>query len=298
MRQRVSVIVTTLDEEIHVERVIRSVGDLGPIFVVDSGSSDRTCELARAAGATVVVHAWEGYAQQKNWALDELPIETEWVLFLDADEYLTPALVQEIARAVNDVSVDGLYLPEMNVFMGRPLVHSWWYPAYQLRLFRRANGRYEERAVHESVVVAGDTGFLKETLYHESLKGIDPFVERHLRYAAQEAAEMLRVDREGWGVQRRGRLFVTWPERRRFLKVKVWYRLPFRPAIRFVWIYIVKRGFLDGRPGLVYASLLTMYEIMINAKLVELRMEGRERLRQPAADEAPGRAEPNAEGGR
>ncbi len=82
---------------------------------------------------------------------------------------------------------------------------------------------------------------------------------------------MIRAQREGWGKQRRGRLLGTWPERRRFLKVRVWYRLPFRPAIRFFWVYVVKRGFLDGRAGLVYASLLAMYEIMINAKLAELR---------------------------
>lgn len=269
----VSVIVTTLDEELHVERVIRSAAELGPVYVIDAGSADSTRELAAAAGAHVVEHAWPGYAEQKNWALDNLPLETEWVLFLDADEYMTPELVAEIAVAVRDPLFDGYYLPEMNVFMGRPLEHAWWYPAYQLRLFRRGRGRFEQRAVHESVVVTGPVGFLTERLYHESLKGMDAFIRRHLAYAAFEAQEILSVERRGWGDQRRGRLLGTWPERRRFLKVRVWYRMPFRPAVRFVWIYGVKRGFLDGRAGLVYASLLSMYEIMINAKLVELRAE-------------------------
>jgi hypothetical protein len=154
--------------------------------------------------------------------------------------------------------------------MGRPLRHAWWYPAYQLRLFRVARGRYENRSVHESVVVEGEVGFLRETLYHESLKGIDAYVERHLRYAALEAAEMLRVRRSEVTGQRRGHLWGTWPERRRFLKLNVWYRLPARPLIRFVWMYVVKRGFLDGRAGFVYSQLLAMYEILIDAKLAEL----------------------------
>jgi glycosyltransferase involved in cell wall biosynthesis len=270
MRALVSVVVATLNEELHVERVVHSARDLGPVYVVDGGSSDPTCELAKAAGAHVIEHEWTGYAEQKNWALDNLPIGTEWVLFLDADEYLTPALVDEIANAVTRDDLDGFYLPEMNVFMGRPLRHAWWYPAYQLRLFRFGKGRYEERSVHESVIVDGRTGFLRETLYHESLKGIEAFVERHLRYARLEAAEMIRLRRDGFGGQRHGRLFGTWPERRRFLKLNVWYRVPARPLIRFLWLYVLRRGFLDGRPGRVYCSLLAVYEVLIDAMQAEL----------------------------
>lgn len=288
----VSIVVTTLDEELHVERVILSAAELGPVFVVDAGSTDATCALASAAGALVVRNEWRGYAEQKNWALENLPFRTEWVLFLDADEYLTPALVDEIRSATERADVDAFYVPEMNIFMGRPLKHAWWYPAYQLRLFRRDRGRYEARSVHESVVVGGEVDFLKQTLFHESLKGIDAFVERHLRYAVLEAEEMLRVETEGWGTQRRGRLFGTWPERRRYLKVRVWYRVPFRPFIRFAWIYIVKRGFLDGRPGLVYALLLSFYELLINLKRDELRRQqaaaivDASRWQKPGAEDA------------
>ncbi len=276
MTPQLTVIVATLNEERHVERVLSSAREVGPAYVVDAFSSDGTREVARACGATVVEHEWEGYAAQKNWALGHLPVETEWLLFLDADEYLTPALVEEIERAVTRTDVDGFYMPRMNIFMGRPLKHAWWYPDHQLRLFRVGKGRYESRAVHESVIVDGPVGFLNAALQHENLKGIDAFVERHRRYATFEAQEMVRVQREGWGTQRRGRLLGTWPERRRFLKIRVWYRLPFRPAIRFLWIYVVKRGFLDGRAGLVYASLLAMYEIMINAKVAELRQQASE----------------------
>lgn len=267
----VSVVVAALDERLHIERAVRSATGLGPVFVVDAGSSDETAGLAGAAGATVVEHEWTGYAEQKNWALDNLPLDTEWVLFLDADEYLTAQLVEEIEAAVRRDDVDGFYLPRMNIFMGRPLKHAWWYPDHQLRLFRLGKGRYERRSVHESVIVDGGVAFIDAPLQHENLKGIDAFMQRHLRYAALEAQEMLRAEQEGWGGQRPGRLFGTWPERRRFLKVRVWYRLPTRPAIRFFWIYVVKRGFLDGRAGFVYASLLAIYEFLINLKLAELR---------------------------
>ena len=268
---RITTIIATLDEELHIGRSVESARALGPVFVVDAGSTDRTGEIARVAGATVVEHEWRGYSAQKNWALDNLPLQTAWLLFLDADEYLTPALVEEIRRSVDRAEFAGFYMPRMNIFMGRALKHAWWYPDHQLRLFRVGKGRYESRAVHESVILDGPVGFLASALQHENLKGIDAFVERHLRYAGFEAEEMYRARRAGWGPQRRGRLLGSWPERRRFLKVRVWYRAPFRPAIRFLWIYIVKRGFLDGRAGLAYASLLAMYEIMINAKLTELR---------------------------
>ncbi len=269
----VTVVIATLDEEVHVRRAVESASSLGPVFVVDAFSSDATQEIATTSGATVVEHEWRGYSDQKNWALDNLPIETDWVLFLDADEYLTPELVAEIRAAVGSDDRVGFYLPRMNIFMGRPLKHAWWYPDHQLRLFRRDHGRYESRAVHESVLLDGPAGFLANALQHENLKGIDAFLHRHLRYAELEAAEMLRARRKGWGTQRPGRLLGTWPERRRYLKVRVWYRLPGRPVIRFIWIYFIKRGFLDGRAGLSYASLLTAYEILIDAKLAELRRQ-------------------------
>lgn len=269
----VTTIIATLDEAIHIERCVRSVDDLGPVFVVDAGSQDATAQIARSAGATVVEHEWQGYSEQKNWALENLPIETEWVLFLDADEYLTPQLIGEIRTRVATPDHVAYYVPRMNIFMGTVLRHAWWYPDHQLRLFRVGRGRFETRAVHESVLVEGEAGFLDSTLFHENLKGIDAFVARHLKYAGLEAQEMLRVRQGALAGQRTGRLFGTWPERRRFLKLNVWYRMPGRPLVRFVWLYFVRRGFLDGRAGRVYCSLLASYEALIDAKLAELEAE-------------------------
>lgn len=268
-RVPVTVILPVLDEELHIRRAVLSALPLGPVFVVDCGSTDSTRDIAAAVGATVVEHAWEGYAAQKNWALATLAIDTAWLLFLDADEYVTPGLQREIQAAIQRDRFDGYYIPRRNIFLGRDLRHVWWYPDYQLRLFRKASGRFEDRLVHEHVLLDGPSGFLRHPLMHENLKGVDAFMRRHERYAALEAQE-IRQTRLGLPTnQRRGRLLGSWPERRRWLKLNVWYRLPGRPAIRFLWLYVLRRGFLDGRAGLVYAQLLAAYEALIDAKLLE-----------------------------
>jgi glycosyltransferase involved in cell wall biosynthesis len=272
-RSNVTTIITTLNEEVHIERSVASAHRLGDVFVVDGLSTDATREIARGAGASVVEHAWNGYSTQKNWALGSLGIDSEWVLFLDADEFVTNGLRDEIEGATTSRRFDGYYIPRQNIFLGRLLRHAWWYPDYQLRLFRLSKGRYEDRLVHEHVVLDGVAGFLKQPIMHENLKGIDAFVERHMRYAGYEAAEMLRARSRDFGDQRRGRFFGSWPERRRALKLHVWYRLPGRPAIRFLWMYLVKRGFLDGKQGRVYCQLLAVEEALINAKLLELELK-------------------------
>ncbi len=267
----VSTIVPTLDEEPHIARVIKSAAPLGPVFVVDSGSRDRTRGIAESLGADVHEHPWTGYAAQKNWALEHLPVSTPWVLFLDADEYLSPESRDEIRCVVGSERYTGFYMPRQNIFLGRVLRHAWWYPDYQLRLFRTGEGRFEDRLVHEHVQVNGPVGFLRNPLRHENLKGIDAFLARHLRYASLEAQEIINTRAGRASGQRPGRLLGSWPERRRWLKLRVWYRLPWRPAIRFAWMYFWKRGFLDGRQGLVYCQLLAAYEAMIDAKLLEAR---------------------------
>jgi glycosyltransferase involved in cell wall biosynthesis len=264
---RLLVVIPARDEEIHVERCIESARDLAPVFVIDSGSEDRTAELARAAGATVVEHPWEGYAAQKNWALDNLP-ESEWVLFLDADERLTPAGREEITTAIGREGTAGYYVARRFVFLGRELKHAWWYPDYQLRLFRRHGGRYEERRVHEHVIVDGPVETLREALVHENLKGLAAFVERHNRYSELEADELVAPS----SGRKRGSLKGTRSDRRRLVKERIWRRVPFRPTLRFLWLYVAKLGFLDGRRGLLFCRMIAMYEFLINAKLDERRL--------------------------
>ncbi len=278
-------IILTLDEELHIGRCVLSALPLGPVFVVDCGSTDRTVEIAREAGATVLFHPWEGHARQKNWAMHHVPVDTTWLLFVDADEFLTPALRSELKRAASRPGVDGYLLTSENIFLGRTLRRAYWHPRL-LRMFRRGRGRWEDRSVHEYAIVDGRIDVIRPVLPHENLKGIDPFLERHVRYARLEAGEMDRAATLGTGRIRMSDLLGGPATRRRALKTKIWYRLPGRPAIRFLWNYLIRGGFLDGRPGLVYAQLIAAYEAMIDGKRLEghLGPAGRRVLSSPPRD--------------
>jgi glycosyltransferase involved in cell wall biosynthesis len=264
----VTIVVPARDEELHIARCVESARELGRVVVVDAGSGDRTRELALEHGAEVVEHPWTGYAAQKNWALENV-VATEWVLFVDADESLSAAGRDEIRAAVASPDVSGYYLPRSYVFLGRRLRHAWWYPDYQLRLFRRQRGRYEERRVHEHAIVDGVVGTLREPLVHENLKGLTAFVDRHNRYSDLEAAELV----EPSAARREGSFTGNWADRRRALKDRVWFRLPGRPAVRFLWLYLVRGGFLDGRRGLLFCQLIAMYDFLIDAKVTERRLQ-------------------------
>jgi glycosyltransferase involved in cell wall biosynthesis len=263
-------LITAKDEEVHIARCVKSAVPLGPVIVVDAESGDRTADVARTSGASVVVHPWKGYAAQKNWALANLPIETEWVLFLDADERLTDTSRSEIREAVSRADVNGYYIARENIVLGRRLRYAWWYPDYQMRVFRRGCARYEDRLVHEHVIVDGQADYLREPLIHENLKGVDAWMQRHIRYARLEAEEMRKASREQSNGSVKASFRGSRAEKRRALKTRVWYRLPMRPAIRFFWMYFVKRGFLDGRAGLAYCELVAAYEALIDANLLEL----------------------------
>ena len=259
-------IVPALDEEVHIERCVSSALGLGPVVVVDGGSGDATVQLAEEAGASVLEREWTGYASQKNWALDMVDGEAEWILFLDADEYLTPQARDAVRAAAGSAQADGYYVARRYVFLGRRLDHAYWYPDYQLRLFRSGRGRFEERRVHEHLVVDGRVAESSIDLVHENLKGISDYVGKLNRYADLEAQEILRPA----GALRPGSLRGGWPERRRALK-RVWLRMRGRAVLRFLWLYVVKRGFLDGRPGLIFCGLIAVHDFLIEAKVAEHR---------------------------
>jgi glycosyltransferase involved in cell wall biosynthesis len=246
---------------------VRSALELGRVVVVDAFSEDRTVEIARGLGADVFQQAWLGHASQKNWALANTNIDTPWVLILDADEWLVEDTRQRIAATIGEGGASGYYLPRRNVFLGRELRHAWWYPDFQLRLFRAGSARYEDRLVHEHMIVDGRVEELWADLWHENRKSLHEFIERHNRYSTLEAAEIVDPS----SVERQGSLRGNWADRRRALKLRVWLRIPGRPVIRFFWLYVVKRGFLDGRVGFLYCLLIAFYDLMIGAKVYELR---------------------------
>jgi glycosyltransferase involved in cell wall biosynthesis len=266
-----SVVVPTLDEELNLPECLASVDWADEVFVVDSFSRDRTVEIARTQGAHVVQHAFENYARQKNWALDCLPLRHEWVLILDADERPTPDLAAEIASAISSSQYVGYYLNRRFIFLGTWVRHAGWYPSWNLRLFKHRQGRYEDRPVHEHVVLDGPVGYLRHDLLHLDRRPLEAFIARHNRYSSLEAAARLAAERDPSRRRLSPTLLGSPVEKKRFLRERVWPRLPFKPLVLFVYMYVVRRGFLDGRAGLILCVFHAFQEFTVGVKLAELR---------------------------
>lgn len=270
------VLIQTHNEELNLSHALRSVvGWTHRVFVVDSGSTDRTRDIAGEFGAVVVQKAWEGYARQKNWALANLPFEADWILILDADESVTPELRDEIlkvtSRPTPNVVESGFFLNRITIFMGREIRHCAYFPAWNLRLFKRGLARYEERDVHEHMIVDGPTGNLVHLLRHEDRRGLEHFIAKHNRYSTLEAMEIYR-HREKWpGMWRflNDRL-----ARRRYVKYRLAPKLALPWLFRFVYMYFIRGGILDRQAGLTLCLMISTYELFIRAKFNELVRTG------------------------
>ena len=282
---RLSVLIPTLNEEANLGAALRSVGEADEIVVVDSQSTDRTAEIALAAGAEVVQFEYPGHGpKKKTWALQNLPFRNDWVLLIDADERVTDGLMREIEAIVEgNGEASGYYVDRELIFMGHSMRS--FRPNWNLRLFRRGAGRMEDlelhdvpgtgdNEIHEHVVVDGPTGYLDSPLLHNDYRGLTPWLERHNKYATWEAHLYRKFRRERIGVGPLGLARLAPFQRKRVLR-RIWVRLPFRPPIRFVVWYVGRRGFLDGRAGFIFCVLMSYYEFIIGAKIREL--EQRER---------------------
>ena len=279
-RAPISVIVPVKDEAENLRRCLPALAWADEVFVVDSQSTDATAAVAAEHGATVVQFHFNGtYPKKKNWALDHVPFRNEWVLIVDADEVVVPELAAEIAERTRADEADGFYLNMKYFFLGRRIKHCGYAEAWNLRLFKHRLGRYErmpatpgvrtgDNEAHEHVELAGGrVARLKYELDHHAYPSIAVWVEKHNRYAVWEAAMYERFLREP--IPRsigRGKRF------KRLLK-KLYLRLPCRPAVRFAYAYVGRLGFLDGRPGLVFCSLLAIYDFLAWANVYEARVK-------------------------
>ena len=235
---RVSVILITLNEENNIVPCLTSVAWAEEIVLVDTGSRDRTLELARDFTDRIYTISWPGYGAAKNFALEQARMD--WILSVDADERVSPALREEIREALRHPGPwAGYRLPRKNYFAGRWVRRLGWYPDYTLRLFRRGLGRFRERAVHEEVEVAGPVGRLRNPLDHYSYASVSDYLRRQDRYARLAAREM---QKEG----RRPR----------------WGELAWRPALHFFKLYVLRLGFLEGRLGFTLAVLGSLYNFL------------------------------------
>ena len=264
-KPRIVVMIPTLNEVMHIAETVANARQVGEVFVLDSCSTDGTQQMARDAGAHVIEHPWEGYARQKNWGLDNLPVPADWVFILDADERLTPALRDEVLRvAASNTPVQGFLVNRVVLFMGRAIRHGGLYPSWNLRFFRFGHCRYEDRAVHEHMICDGPTGYLKCEMLHIRRETISEYIKKHIRYADLESDEWVRLKLgQGGGAQPKT-MFRDVLRYRQWLRRKVWPKVPARPLLRFLYMYFVRFGFLDGRAGLHLAQLMASYEYMIS----------------------------------
>jgi glycosyltransferase involved in cell wall biosynthesis len=281
----ISVLVPTLNERRNIADCLDSVSWSDDVVVVDSGSREGTLEAARARGTRIVDFKWNGqFPKKKNWALENVPWKNEWLLILDADERITPELAEEIQTTVRHPAADGYFINRRFMFMGRWIEHCGYYPSWNLRLFRHRLGRYErlhggdtgsgDNEVHEHVVLNGATAYLKHDMLHFAYPDIYTWIEKHNRYSNWEA----QVEVMGRGSDREAQDIGSRLAKRRALRE--WSRrMPFRPTSRFLYSYILKRGFLDGYAGYVFCRLLASYEMMSVFKAYELR-RGRTRNEQ------------------
>ncbi|MEY2576873.1 MAG: hypothetical protein QOF80_2360 [Verrucomicrobiota bacterium] len=275
-RVPVSVIVPIKNEAGNLPRCLDSIRWVDEIFVVDSQSTDGSIAIAQQHGAQFVQFQFNGtWPKKKNWALENLPFRNEWVFILDADEVLPPAAEQEFAKAIAEAGeTAGYWINRRFMFMGKWLRHSY-YPNWNLRLFRHSLGRYEklteadtrsgDNEVHEHVIVRGATGRLRCEMDHYAFPSVEVFIEKHNRYSNWEARVSADRQLAGSGAQ----ISSGQVERRRKLK-QLSQRLPFRPLLRFLYIYVWQKGFLDGREGYYFARLHALYEFLSVAKTYEL----------------------------
>ena len=275
----VSVIIPVRNEAHNLPRCLAALHGIDDIYVIDSQSTDESIEIARTNGVKAVqFHYQGGWPKKRQWAMETLPFRYDWVLLLDADEILTPELVEEIRQAIQDSRFDGYHISLRISFLGRMLRHgeaSFW----KLSLFRRVKGHYECRLkdqnssmadmeVHEHVLVDGSTAKLKNPLIHYNVESLSRYIQKHDQYSNWESRVWLNG--KGNTDELRPALFGTQAQRRRWLKQR-FLEIPGSPVLFFLYKYFFRMGFLDGVPGLIYCGFQGIQFFHIKAKIYELR---------------------------
>ena len=276
----VSVIIPVRNEARNLPRCLQALKDIGEVLVIDSHSTDETVEVARSHGAQVVqFHYQGGWPKKRQWAMDTLPLAHDWILLLDADEVLTPELWQEIYSAIQNPAIDGYSILLRTWFLGRVLRHGD-VGLWKLSLFRRGKGRFECRLkdqdasmadmeIHEHVVVDGATGKLRNPLLHHNVESLSRYIQKHDEYSNWEARVLLERGNDD-DKELPPSLFGSQAQRRRWLKHKL-FAVPGSPVMLFLYRYLLRFGFLDGVPGLIYCGFQAVQMFHTKAKIYELK---------------------------
>ena len=275
----ISVIILTKNEEIHIERCLENVKQFAKdAYVVDCFSTDRTVELAEKNGAKVVKHEWPGnHAAQFNWALDNLPISTEWILRLDADEYLTPELIEEFHEKIPLLPADisAVVLPLGRAFMGRVLKHGIVNGIKMIRLFRYGKVRYEERMMDEHFLIQeGVQTEFKNKFIDDNRCSLRVFVDKHNGYSAKEAVHLLDAEYHLLDITETENENFSEGVRKKHQNKDRYAKQPlfWRSFFYFCYRYFAKLGFLDGKEGFLWDFLQGLwYRMLVDAKVYEVK---------------------------
>jgi len=274
----ITVVILTHNEEIHIDRCIRSLQSIASkIFIVDSFSSDKTVEIAESLGAVVAQRKWKNYADQFQWGLDNCGDESEWVMRMDADEYLEQELQQEILSKLPFFnSIGGLYINRKQFFYGKWIKYGGRYPLTLLRIWKSGIGRIEQRWMDEHIILSGgeETVILDGNLVDDNLKGISFFVDKHNSYATREAVDTLN---QKYSLFKKDESIKSTDDpqakRKRLLKDGVYSKLPIglRALFYFIFRYVFQLGFLDGRKGFIYHFMQGYwYRMLVDIKIMEI----------------------------
>jgi glycosyltransferase involved in cell wall biosynthesis len=274
----VTAVILTLNEEVHLERCLTSVkGIASDLLVVDCFSEDRTLDIAHQFGARVIQHAWKNYATQFNYALKHIPDDTEWVLRIDADEYLTDELRSEAIAKLPTIeeSVNAIFVPRRMAFLGSLIHHGGVFPVHLVRFFRSGKGHCEDRWMDEHIVFEGGATSFKYELIDDNKNNLTWWIDKHNRYANREALDLLNVEYRWFPMESVADLQnKTQSSVKRWLKDHVYQKLPggIRATSYFLFRYVVCLGFLDGKRGTMFHALQGLwYRYLVDCKIYEVK---------------------------
>ena len=278
MKPSVSAIILTFNEENNIEDCLKSIhGWAEEIFIVDSNSTDKTLEIARKYTDKIYSHDFVNQSEQLNWTLDNLPINGQWIMRLDADERVTPELTNEFAEKLGSFKEDVscLYMKRRVYFMGRWIRHGASYSTWHLRIWKSGSAVCEKRSMDEHMqITKGGAAFLQNDIIEDNRKGLTWWIDKHNNYATREAMDFLTNKYKlGYNIANAADLPSNETERNRRLKRNFYYNLPMflRPFLYFLYRYLIRLGFLDGREGLTFHFLQGFwYRFLVDAKIYEI----------------------------
>ena len=278
MNAMISIVILTFNEETNLAFCLDSLKNLdAEIFIVDSGSSDRTLEIAKEYGCQIFYNPWQNYAKQLNWALQNLPIKTPWTMRLDADERLMPELVSELKRVlpISPEMTTGYQMKRRVFFFGKWIRHGGYYPTWLLRVWRTGLGYCEQRWMDEHIVISqGKIANLKYDIIDDNQKGLTFWINKHNSYADREVQDLLTIFSQEKDIlldQTDKENFLQ-ASQRRWLKKNLYNRSPLflRALIYYLLRYIIGLGFLDGIEGMMFHFLQGFwYRFLVDAKIYE-----------------------------